>query len=95
MYGINDLVYNKLIEYFNGNKDIIEVIIFGSRAKGNYSNNSDIDLCIKYVGKYKGTLVNEIEDIVGIYSCDILFDGNLNDEIKYQISRDGNVIYKK
>lgn len=95
MYGINASVYNNLIDYFRRNEDIIEVIIFGSRAKENYRDNSDIDLFIKYNGEYKGTIVNNIEDIVGIYSCDILFDGNLNDEIKYQISRDGIVIYKK
>ena len=37
-----------------GNKE--KVILFGSRAKGNYKYNSDINLCIKCSSKVKGTV---------------------------------------
>ena len=37
----------------------------------------------------KGTIKEKIEDIIGIYSCDIVFSDNLNDEIKREIERDG------
>lgn len=89
MYGVNEKVYEKMINYFNSNKEIEEVILFGSRAKGNYNYNSDIDLCIKCKTKIRGTIKDDIEDIIGIYSCDIVFLDNLNDEIKKQIERDG------
>lgn len=46
MYGINEKVYNNLLVYFEKEKDINKVILFGSRAKGNARINSDIDLCI-------------------------------------------------
>ena len=55
----------------------------------------DIDLCISYIGKSKGTIVEEIDDIIGIYSCDIVFVDSLNENIEKQIGRDGIEIYSK
>lgn len=94
MYGINEKVYKRLINYFENNSDIEKIILFGSRAKGMENINSDIDLCIDYVGKSKGTVVEEINDIIGIYSCDIVFFDSLSENIEKQISRDGIEIYK-
>ena len=47
MYGINETVYNKLMDYFRKNNEIRQVILFGSRAKGKEKYNSDIDLWIE------------------------------------------------
>ena len=95
MYGINEKIYNKLINYFKYNRNIEKVILFGSRAKGIEKINSDIDLCIDYMGKGKGTVVEEINDVIGVYSCDVIFLDSLNEEIKKQIDRDGFEIYCK
>jgi uncharacterized protein len=95
MYGINKKVYENLIGYFEENEKIQKVILFGSRAKGNENYNSDIDLCIHCLGAGRGTIVEKINYIVGIYSCDIVFLDSLNEEISKQISRDGIVIYEK
>jgi len=95
MYGIEKKVYKGLLNYFGNNSDIEKVILFGSRAKGNENINSDIDLCIGYIGKSKGTIVEEINDVVGIYSCDIVFQDSLNENIEKQITRDGIELYYK
>ena len=89
---INEKVYNRLINYFEENSNIEKVILFGSRAKGIQNINSDIDLCIGYTGKSRGTVVEEINDIIGVYSCDIVFLDSLNENIEKQIARDGIVI---
>lgn len=93
MYGINDNVYKSLINYFKQNLNIKSVILFGSRAKGNDKYNSDIDLCIECPLNVRGTVEYEIDELIGIYSCDILFLDSLTEEIKKQIDRDGIVIY--
>jgi len=93
MYGINEKIYKRLINYFEHNSNIEKVILFGSRAKGIENINSDIDLCIGYIGKSKGTVVEEINDIIGVYSCDIVFLDSLNENIEKQIARDGIEIY--
>jgi len=95
MYGIDKHVYTSLIYYFQNNTTIEKVIIFGSRAKGTENINSDIDLCIGYIGKSKGTIVEEINDVIGVYSCDIVFLDALNENIEKQIARDGIEIYCK
>lgn len=95
MFGIEDTVYNNLIKYFNDNKFIDRVVLFGSRSKGNFKYNSDIDLAILCEKKYRGTIVDKINDIIGVYSTDIVFLDSLNDEIKIQIERDGIDIFIK
>ena len=95
MYGIDKHVYKNLIYYFKNNTTIEKVIIFGSRAKGTENINSDIDLCISFIGKSKGTIVEEINDVIGVYSCDIVFLDSLNENIEKQIARDGIEIYCK
>lgn len=69
------------------------MIIFGSRAKGNYNYNSDIDLGILCDKKYTGTISVELDELVGIYSLDIVFLDAMNEDIKLQIDRDGIEIY--
>ena len=95
MYGINEKVYNNLIEYFTLNKYIKSVILFGSRAKGNERNNSDIDLCIDCVEDKRGSIEEKIDELIGIYSADILYLDSLNTEIKEQINKYGIIIYKR
>lgn len=93
MYGIEEKTYKNLISYFNNNKYIERVVLFGSRAKGNYSYNSDIDLGILCDKKYKGTIIDELDELVGVYSLDIVFLDSMNEEIKLQIEKYGIEIY--
>ncbi|MBE6059473.1 MAG: nucleotidyltransferase domain-containing protein [Clostridium sulfidigenes] len=93
MYGIEEKIYINLMSYFKSNKYIKKVILFGSRAKGNYNYNSDIDLGILCDKNYKGTISVELDELVGIYSLDIVFLDAMNEDIKLQIDRDGIEIY--
>lgn len=93
MYGIEEKIYINLMSYFKSNKYIKKVILFGSRAKGNYNYNSDIDLGILCDKKYKGTISVELDELVGIYSLDIVFLDAMNEDIKLQIDRYGIEIY--
>lgn len=94
MYGIEEKVYKKLTSYFENNKYIKKIVLFGSRAKGTYNYNSDIDLGILCDKKYKGTIAQDLDEIVGVYSLDIVFLDSMNEKIKLQIERDGIEIYK-
>jgi len=46
-YGLEVSDIDNIIAILIRNKKISEIVLFGSRAKGNYSNGSDIDLAIK------------------------------------------------
>jgi predicted nucleotidyltransferase len=82
-------------EYFN----IDEVIIFGSRAKGNYRDNSDIDLAIKGKSLDLSTLQqieNKLEELYIPNFIDlIIFDKIENTDLIDHINRVGKQFYKK
>lgn len=95
MYGIHEKVYRQLMDYFHQHTGICKVLLFGSRAKGNAKNHSDIDLYIQTSQASKPAIMENIDEMIGVYSCDIVFEGQCSEELKKQIMRDGIVIYKK
>lgn len=50
MFGLSNTVISEICNVFKMYPDIEEVLIFGSRAKGNYRTGSDIDLAAKGKG---------------------------------------------
>lgn len=74
--------------------------IFGSRAKGNYKNGSDVDIALK--GKQLSfTILTRINSILNEetsmpYRFDVLnYETITNNELKEHIDRVGLVIYNK
>nr|WP_158412991.1 MULTISPECIES: nucleotidyltransferase domain-containing protein [Geobacillus] len=49
LYGLERTVFRQLLHLFSRYADVIEkVILFGSRARGDYKEGSDIDLAIQF-----------------------------------------------
>ena len=46
-YGLKDSYLQNIIHTLQEYKEIKEAFIFGSRAKGNYQDSSDIDIALK------------------------------------------------
>ncbi|MDD4099924.1 MAG: nucleotidyltransferase domain-containing protein [Candidatus Cloacimonetes bacterium] len=46
-YGIKDQYWKSILAIIRANPKVEQVILFGSRALGNYKPGSDIDLCLK------------------------------------------------
>ena len=79
--------------------EITEVILFGSRAKGNYQKGSDVDLSIKGEGITHSTIVRLSESLNEErplpYFFDIVDYGSLEDEpLREHIDRVGIVLFK-
>lgn len=99
MYGLSDTIIEGLREVFKKHANIDEVIIFGSRAKGTYSEGSDIDLALKG----NNISFNQLMDIhIQIEDLDLLYKVDLVDYNKYaaspvaaHIDSVGKVFYKK
>jgi predicted nucleotidyltransferase len=72
---------------------IEKIVLFGSRARGDYSKTSDIDLCIFGNDEAKRRfhhIAYEIDDIYTFYQFDILFfDTISNQELKLKILEEG------
>lgn len=98
-YGLSDAAINKLIQVFAQYDTVQQVILYGSRAKGNYSEGSDVDLTLK--GKdidfssMQG-ISNDIEQLLLPYLFDIsIFNTLQNKDLVDHIQRVGVSIYKK
>lgn len=74
-----------------------KVILFGSRARGDYKKNSDIDIAVdlKLPFREERKLKEKIEELSGIYSVDLIFFPKINENLKKHILKEGVVLYEK
>lgn len=99
-FGISEKSHNLILSVFERYPQVESVIIFGSRAKGNFTQGSDIDLAIKgkecspeLASKVSG-IINE--EIPVPYSVDVIDYNSLdNIELKAHIDRVGLEFYCK
>ena len=73
MYGLNDKIITEIKKIQENNK--VRMLLFGSRARGNYKENSDIDIAIidnvNHAQKYK--ILDEFDQINTAYKIDVVF----------------------
>ncbi|NCT56647.1 MAG: nucleotidyltransferase domain-containing protein [Legionella sp.] len=73
-YGLPIDAVHALKHVFNQNNHIESVILYGSRAKGNYRLNSDIDLCLegqKLTLQELLAIENKIDDLLLPWKIDL------------------------
>ena len=95
-FGLNQKTINKINSVFELHSQIEEVLIYGSRAKGNYREGSDIDITL--IGKnIELSKINEnIDDLNTPYLFDIsIFDKLESKDLIEHINRVGKTFYKK
>lgn len=90
-YGLNEETYNSIKEIAKKNSKY-KFKIFGSRAKGTYKSNSDIDIAIfeNVTQEDKFKIKNEIDELNIIYKIDLVFiEENIKKELLESIKREG------
>ena len=98
-YQLPDRFLSELISYCSTNKQIRKVILYGSRARGDFSFNSDIDLAL-YILELSHSDQNLIEDqilqIPTYLKVDIVFMNRLsNKNLIRNIEEEGVVLYEQ
>ncbi len=99
-FGIYDKSFSLIVESFSKFPEIEKVLIFGSRAMGNYKKGSDIDLAIQgekvdfnIISRLYGKLNEELPIP---YFIDIVdFKTVESEELKKHILKEGKLIYEK
>lgn len=98
-FGLKDETIKQIHSVFKLFPQIDEVIIYGSRAKGNYRNGSDIDLTLSGTGinlDVVNRLSLELDDLLLPYTFDISIYQKITDpDLVNHIQRVGVVFYKK
>ena len=97
-YGIRKNLFNNIINEFK-KSNIEKAILFGSRARGNYKYNSDIDLAIIFTNNDSDNyikILTKLEELYTLYKFDVIdYNKITNIKLKEEIDKDGIIIYKK
>ncbi|MCQ2306916.1 MAG: nucleotidyltransferase domain-containing protein [Bacteroidales bacterium] len=98
MYGLSDTTISDLRLVFIRHANVREVVIFGSRAKGEYREGSDIDLAVIADNLTYNQLMDmmlEIDDLGLLYKVDLIdYNKNKDNPIGEHIRRVGKTFYK-
>ncbi len=98
MYGLKDKDIELINSVFKRHDKIERVILYGSRAKGNYRPNSDIDLTL--IGKdltlkEQFEIENELDDLMLPYKIDLsIYQKIENQDLTDHIDRVGIVFFE-
>ncbi|WP_366922101.1 nucleotidyltransferase domain-containing protein [Metallumcola ferriviriculae] len=95
-FGLEDKIIKKINSVLSRYKTVHKAMIFGSRAKGDFKYNSDIDIAVYTNGESVTGLLHELDEAAGIYKTDLIIMEQLNNEkLRQKIERDGIEIYGK
>jgi len=98
-FGLKDKTIEDIRSIFTRFPEVETVIIYGSRAKGNYKNGSDIDLTFKGKDlslKTINAIDHEIDDLLLPYTFDLsIYEHIDNPDLHDHIERAGKVFYKR
>ncbi|HKL32730.1 MAG TPA: nucleotidyltransferase domain-containing protein [Tangfeifania sp.] len=96
--GLKSHTIQELTDIFSSYPEIKKVILYGSRAKGNYKEGSDIDLVLiapKFTLTDLNKLENQLDDLLLPWKIDLaLFHHIDNPDLVDHINRVGITIYK-
>jgi predicted nucleotidyltransferase len=99
-FGLSEKTLQSICSVFSKYPEIEKVILYGSRAKGNYKNGSDIDLTL--IGGDDLTIdilckvENDLDDLLLPYTFDISLFKYIHDpDVIDHIHRVGLVFYQK
>lgn len=98
-FGLKESTINHINAVFSQYPDIEKVVLYGSRAKGNYRDGSDIDLTLMG-GALSHAQLNRIEtqldDLLLPYTIDLsIFESIDNENLIDHIWRVGVVFYER
>lgn len=98
-FGLSERSTQAILDVFAQFPDIEQVIIYGSRAKGNYREGSDIDFTLKGENLTSEQLYR-IQDALDEAHTPYLFDVSIyrnlsNENLIEQIDQIGQVFYQK
>ena len=90
--------WQNIVSLFSNIDGLSSVILFGSRAKGNFRNGSDIDLCLKEtIPPHVLSKIQEAyENLYLPWKLDVILWENVeNEDLKEHIKRVGIEVYPK
>lgn len=77
-YGLSKEIYQKILQIVETNKEY-QFFLFGSRARGDFRNNSDIDIAVigNVSSKEEFSIRNQFDLLDIPYTIDLVFTQNV------------------
>ena len=98
-HGLPEVAIEKILGILTGYPAIERVILYGSRAKGNYRPGSDIDLCLQAPTlqlSQQLEIENNLDDLLLPWKIDLTLRHNIeNPALLEHIERDGVSLMKR
>ena len=99
-YGLSEKSLQKIYDVFDRYQVVEEVILYGSRARGDYQNGSDIDLTLcggnELTHRVLSKIATDLDDQLLPYTIDLSIYHNLrNQDIINEIEGAGVTFYKR
>lgn len=98
-FGLSERSYNELLDILASVPEIEEASIFGSRARGDYSQASDVDLILdgSQLTRHSLAVLNDklYESHIPYFFDTLIATKVTNPQLRANILRDGKVIYRK
>lgn len=97
--GLSENIINQINSVFIKYPEIEKVILYGSRAKGNYKEGSDIDLTMYGISLnylLQMNIADELDELLLPYMIDLsIYNKLTNKELQEHINRVGIIFYEK
>ncbi len=98
-FGLSNTIIEKFASVFQRYPAIAEVVIYGSRAKGNFREGSDIDISLKgrnITEDIRRQVWLDLDELNTPYLIDLsVYDSIDSESLKEHIQRVGKVFYRK
>ncbi len=99
-FGLDEKVIEEIVKVIANYAEVEKAVIFGSRARGDYREGSDIDIALfgnSLTHSINTNIFYEIDNLYIVYKVDLINFNSLEkeDKLKENILREGVEIYAK
>ena len=96
-FGLEEDLLEEILKIIRNHKCVKKVILYGSRARGDYRKTSDIDLAIEGCPDWEVSEIRETleEEAPTLLTFDVVNLEKAPKELKENILKEGVVIYEK
>lgn len=99
-FGLDEKVIEEIVKVIANYAEVEKAVIFGSRARGDYRDGSDIDIALfgnSLTHSINTNIFYEIDNLYIVYKVDLINFNSLEKEykLKENILREGVEIYAK
>lgn len=95
-FGLPEQIIQAIRKELQKRENVTRAVIFGSRARGNYKYNSDIDLAVYCEGELPPGLWLDLDEAAGIYRIDVIdMNGPLDEKLRQRIEEQGMEVYRR